>query len=122
MNFIDNEYLVPVFIGDCKETRRIERLLRRATGIRGHFFAEEFSFLRKLASGRYTVSPMRDAFLIQSLLSFSALLEEYYCPVIVVCGEEDRQIVGRIACEIESSYVIIESDALLRQGGQASAS
>ena len=112
MNFTDNEYFLPIFIGMVKENIGAARTIRKMTGIRAHFFADSFPLIHKMVWYCHKVAPMRDDFLAKSLIDFKDSIEEYFCPVIVICESRAAAISDRIAAKVESDYIIIEFEKL----------
>ncbi len=113
MNFIDNEYLLPIFIGSSRANLKIARRIRKQFGIKGHSFASCHGIRDRLTYRCHKVCPMRDELLALSLQAFYDQLEDYFCPVIVVCDEGARDMIARIRQEIEYAYIITEATALL---------
>lgn len=108
MNWLEHEYLVPVVLGNSRDAVKIARKIYKATRIKTHIFAEKFSFWQKMTYNCHIVSPMREDFFVSSLMSFAASLEEYYCPVIVKCSDDDKKLVDKYSNTLESAYVAIE--------------
>lgn len=112
MNILEHEYLVPVVLGNDPEAIRIAKKIYQKTKIRVHVFAEEFRISQRLLFSCHKVSPMRNALLADSLLSFARSLEEYYCPVLVV-GENDLcEVIERYSEEIESAFLVFPYEVL----------
>ena len=112
MNWLDHEYLVPVIIGNDREAIKAAKALYKVTHIDAHLFAESFSFLQKLSFNCHSVDPMRDEFLLESLLAFANNYEDYYFPVIIV-RECNKSFVERYSDAIEAAYVTVNVSELL---------
>jgi hypothetical protein len=56
---------------------------------------------------------MRDELLALSLQAFYDQMEDFFCPVIVICDEGASLTIARIRQEIEHAYIITEGTALL---------
>ena len=110
MNFIDNEYLIPIFIGCSAENRRGASRVMKATGIRAHFFAPRFLPFDGLRFSCHKVFPFRDELISDSIVSFVGSIEEYYCPVIILCDDFARQAVARNSALLESFCVAMEME------------
>ena len=108
MNFIDNEYLIPIFIGCSAENRRGASRVMKATGIRAHFFAPRFLPFDGLRFRCHKVLPFRDELISDSIVSFVGSIEEYYCPVIILCDDFGRQAVTRNSLQLECYCVAME--------------
>ena len=114
MKFLENEFLIPVFIGCDGENNRVIREIYRKTGIRAHIFSENFSFFQRLFYRCHTVRPWREDFLKESLLAFARDIDEHYCLVIVLCDEKSRTFIDRYSREIECSFVVVDKNEILQ--------
>ena len=112
MNWLEHEYFMPVIIGNDGFSLKVAKRIYKSTGIKAHVFAEKFSVLQRLAFNCHKIAPQRDEFLLESLLSFAQSIEEYYCPVIVVCNDECRRIVERLSETIESVFIVVDHQEL----------
>lgn len=116
MDWLDHEYLVPVFIGNGRKTFELAKKMYRDTHIRSHIFAPSFSFVQKVFYHCHKVSPMKPDLLALSLKSFAESIEEYYFPVIV-CDDEAYEILKTNKEIIECYYLIVRSSSYLKEGG-----
>ena len=107
MNWLDHEYLVPVFIGNADEIMKKAKELKKKTGIRPHIFAERFSFWQRLIFNCHTVDPLRCEFVLESLKCFARELDRFSFPVIVRCGDYSREFIDTFGEEIESRFLAV---------------
>lgn len=107
MNWLEHEYLVPVIIGNDLEALKAAKAVYKATHIDAHLFAESFSFWQKLSHSCHRVDPMREEFLLESLLAFANNHEDYYYPVIIV-RECNKTFIEKYSDTIESTYVTVD--------------
>ena len=49
-----------------------------------------------------------------SLMAFEKSLEEYYFPVIILCGDDAEKIVNNKIAVIESSFVVVRYDEITK--------
>jgi predicted ATP-grasp superfamily ATP-dependent carboligase len=112
MNWLEHEYLVPVIIGNDREAVRVAKAINRATHIDAHLFAESFSFWQKLSYNCHKVDPMREEFLLDSLLNFANNHEDYNYLVIIV-RECNMEFIKKYSEEIESAFVTVDVKELL---------
>ncbi len=82
---LDNEYLVPIFVGCDKQNAKVAMQLRRRCGFESHFFASQFTVSQRIKFVCHRVAPFRFVFLEESLRDFSLSLPEYRCPLLIVC-------------------------------------
>ena len=115
MNLLEHEYLVPVIIGNSKDSFKDAEAIYKATKIKPHLFGEKFSFFQQLRYNCHVVSPFREEFLAESLTSFASSLEEYYCPILVLNSEYNR-FFERYLEIIDSTYVKVNIKEILKFG------
>lgn len=114
MKYLDHEYLVPIIIGSGKNATLAAKRIRKITGAEVHLFADRFSLWQRLTYRCYKVQPLKADFLQMSLKSFAASLEEYFFPVIILCGEDAEKIVNKNIESLESAFVVVRYDEITR--------
>ena len=113
MKYLDHEYLVPIIIGSGKNATRAAKKIKKSTGVDVHIFAEKFSFLQRMKYRCHKVSPLKADFLKMSLASFAASLEEYYFPMIILCGDTSDILVSERLEAFESAFVVVRYDEII---------
>ena len=106
MNFLEHEFLVPIFLGNGKETFETSKNLKKINKERAHIFAPVFKPFQSVWFDCHKVSPWRDRLLLISLLDFAMELEEYKHPVIIY-GDRDKDFVFSNLEELESRFRVI---------------
>ena len=114
MEYLDHEYLVPIIIGSGKNATLAAKSIRKMTGAEVHLFADRFSLWQRLTYGCHKIHPFKADFLQMSLQSFADSLEEYFFPVIILCGEDDERIVNENIESLESAFVVVRYDEITR--------
>lgn len=110
MNISEHEYLLPIVIGNGKDAVSAARKIYKTTGAKAHLFSHRFPVWQRLFCVCHTVDPMRDCFVLDSILSYLRSVEEYYCPVIIVCDEYAQELVDKYSDALESACLVIEYD------------
>ena len=108
MDWLEHEYLVPVFIGNGNDIIKKAKDLKKKTGIRPHIFAENFSFWQRFVFCCHKVSPMRNEFMLESLKSFARELDRFAFPVIVKCDGYSAEFIDAFGEEIESRFLAVD--------------
>ena len=114
MEYLNHEYLVPIIIGSGKNSTTVAKRIRKTTGAEVHLFADNFSLWQRMKYRCHKVAPFKADFLIMSLMAFEKSLEEYYFPVIILCGDDAEQIVNNKIAVIESSFVVVRYDEITK--------
>ena len=107
MEYLNHEYLVPIIIGSGKKASLAAKRIRKMTGAEVHLFAEKFSLLQRMKYRCHKVAPFKFDFLGMSLSAFEKALEEYYFPVIILCGDDAEKIVSDKIHAFESAFVVV---------------
>ena len=113
MKYLDHEYLVPIIIGSSKNATLAAKRIKKITGAEVHLFANGFSVWQRLLYHCHKVDPLRADFLQMSLASFVDSLEEYYFPVIILCGDESDTLVKDRIGSFESSFIVMRYDEII---------
>ena len=112
MKCLDHEYLVPIIIGSGKKASLAAKRIRKMTGAEVHLFADKFSFWQRMKYHCHKVSPLRSDFLGMSLAAFEKSLEEYYFPVIILCGDDAEKTIEDKIHAFESAFVVVRYDEI----------
>ena len=105
MNWIEHEYLVPIFIGNSEKNMRERKRVKKLTSLKPHIFASKFTLMQRMSYSCHYVNPMRPEFLTESLLSFAGTLEGYMCPVIFICDRDCEEILEECGESIDAAYI-----------------
>ena len=104
MNWLDHEYLVPIIIGNTAESWSAAKKIYKITQKRTHIFAERISLLQRFKSIFHKVSPWRDFWIVESIVSFAQSLEGYCFPVLISCDNGTKEMIEKYSEIIESYY------------------
>lgn len=113
MNYLEHEYLVPIFLGSGKDTREVAKALRRVNRARSHIFAPRFNPFQSLLFDCHKVAPWRKGLLLISLIDFAEELEEYKHPVIFY-GDGDIEFISSNLEELESRFRVVSYGEAVR--------
>ena len=108
MDISQHEYLLPIILGNGKDALSAARKINKSTGVKVHLFASGINILQRAFCICHTVDPMRDVFILDSLLSFLGSVEEYYCPVIIICDQFAQDLVDQYSNEIECACLVVK--------------
>ncbi len=111
MNFFENEYALPIILGNSKEAISMANLLHRETELKIHIFADKLSFIDRLLFRFHRIAYLNDDILLLSLSDFADSLQEYFMPVLIFCDSMGRSFVEKHFERLEQRYVIISSQS-----------
>lgn len=113
MNYLEHEYLVPIFLGNDKRHLEYAKALRRINRAQAHVFASRFNPLLDFRFVCHKVSPWRDRILLISLIDFVEELEEYKHPVLIY-NEDEMNFISSNLEELESRLRVVSFDDVVR--------
>jgi hypothetical protein len=108
MKFLDNEFFVPIYIGTSRRALESANKLRKDLGIKAHIFSEKFNIFQRILYNCHIVKPIRPEFIFESLISFTRDLEDFFCPVILICEDSDNALIEQFRNELESRFIILD--------------
>lgn len=109
MTFFDNEYALPVVIGDGSKAIEIAKLIRRKTNLEIHIFSHRISFLDKLKFKYHKLSSGREDIALLKLFILAETLHESFTPILIYCDDK-LEFIEKHFDELESMYVIISAN------------
>ena len=115
MNILDNQYVIPVFVGKSEETFAIARKVYKKTGIKPHIFADRVPLFQRLIFNCHIISVENTEWLKEELLAFTNRFEEYYCPVLIICDDISKEISERFSEQIGASYLVLNKEGLFSE-------
>lgn len=113
MNYLDNDYLIPVILGGGKDATRVARLVFDKTGIRPRVFAFEFSLEQKLLC-KCSKFPTRGDFIMISELCAFAEKHDSEGSLLLIFTEENTRFIKDHSDEIESRFITVSAHELLQ--------
>ena len=100
MFYHNNDYLIPIIIGNTREKKRFAREIIKAKKAIPHLFASRFSFFDKLLFKCHVYKPENVFWMFCALVSYAENIDEYYTPAIIVCDENDESFIQKYSGEI----------------------
>ncbi len=114
MNYFDNEYAVPIILGNCKETMKIAKILRKSTSLDIHIFARRLSPLKRFQYKFHKITSNEDSIVLLALIDFANNLHEYYTPILIYCSDHDNDFIGSHTLELENLFIIIKTQDIAK--------
>lgn len=109
MNFFDNEYALPVVLGDGSKAIEIANLIRKNTNLEIHLFSHKVSLWNKLKFKTHKLSSDKEDISLLKLTVLAECLHESFTPILIYCDDE-LGFVEKHFDELESMYVIISAN------------
>ncbi len=112
MKLSEHEYLIPILLGRSRLNLKYAVLLRKQNGAKSHLFAEHFGLRERLLLHCHRIKWTREEFLAEYLIAFAISLEEYYCPVLVLCDEAGERFALEHGERLEPYMLIRRAEEL----------
>ena len=125
MNYLDNEYSVPVIIGQGKTADRMAVYIFRRTGVRPFIFASKFTLTQHIFGKCRKLASSSNEIIADALLTFASVADGYYTPLLIYCTQKAEQFIKEYSQSIESAYICVSHKELLKdeavetEGGQS---
>ncbi len=111
MNFFENEYTLPVILGNSREAISVATLLHRDTDLTVHILASKLSFIDRLIFKFHKVYTDNEDILLLALNDLADGFHEYHTPVLIYCDDYGKAFVERHFEHLEQRYVLISSQS-----------
>ncbi len=115
VNYLEHEYLVPIFLGSSKANRTAAKLLKKNYGFVSHCFAEKFTLFDKFTFKCHRTSPFKSNFVGDYVFAFARTRTHYELPILIVCDETARKMAERCRNTIEAIVVIVECTDIIKE-------
>ncbi len=105
INYFDNDYSIPVILGNGITELKAAKLIGKEQDKEIHIFADKLSFFKRV---KYTFHklPQSKRFLLPALSDFARSTHEYYTPILIY-GTDYSDFVSESIDELESMYITI---------------
>lgn len=107
INYFENDYSIPVILGNCADALKAAYLIRRKGKAEIHIFSEKISIFKR---ARYTFHklPRTNRFILVSLFDFTNSIHEYFTPILVYC-DSFSDFIEENKSALETRYIIIHA-------------
>ncbi len=112
MNYLENDFLLPVIIGSDKNCTETAKKIYQSTKIKPHIFSDRFSWYQRLFFKCHKIFSFSHLVLCAELSSFPSRFEEYFTPILIICDERAEKLVHACSESIESIYITVKAEDL----------
>ena len=115
MDHLDNDFLIPVILGNGKSADSMARLIFTKASVRPYAFSVKFSFWQRLLCKCHKLMGNSDLSKLNELLHFADNNEDRGSLLLVYTEENERFIFDN-ASTLESRYVLAYANDTLTSG------
>lgn len=109
MNYFENEFALPIILGNSKEAIRTAKLLQKKTDLEIHIIARKLSVLNKLRFYFHKLCSDSDEIILMIAEDILKDFEEYYTPIIIYDEKEYGEFITNNAERVEASFIIMKA-------------
>ena len=107
MNYFENEFALPIILGNSKESIQVAKLLQKKTELEIHIIAKKLSLLNMLRFYFHKLCSDSDEIILMIAEDILKDSEEYYTPVLIYDKNEYGELIKRNAERVETSFIIM---------------
>ncbi len=111
MDYLDNDFLIPVILGDGKDSSKAAKFVRDVTKIRPFIFSSEFSLLQRI-SFKCRKLPLSNRLYAEHLCNFAYKISTQYSLLLIYC-ESYRAFIENNSLDLESRYIAVSFEEIL---------
>ena len=110
INYFDNDYSIPVILGNGITELKAAKLISKETDKEIHVFADKLSPIKRL---KYTFHklPQSKRLLLTTISDFAGSIHEYYTPILIY-GASYADFISKNRDELESMYITIPTEEI----------
>lgn len=112
MNYLENDYLIPVILGDGKAATVAAQYVFSKTGIRPYIFSVKPSFDQRLLFHGRSIPTGSEYATLTELCSF-AEKNDSHGSLLLIYTRENKHFVCKYSDEVESRFVTVCADELI---------
>ena len=112
MNYLKNDFLIPVILGDSEDAYDAASVVYKITKIRPHIFSHRFSLLHKLLYECHKIPCKNDLAIVGDICNFASKMEREGS-LLLIYSEDKSELIEKYSQEIESRYIAIPADQIL---------
>ena len=111
MNYLDNDYLIPVILGGGRAATAAAQYVFNKTGIRPYIFSTDPSIDQRLLFHGRKIPTGSDYAMLSELCSF-AEKKDPQGSLLLIYTKENKDFIYDYSDEIESRYITVSAEAL----------
>lgn len=111
MNYFENDFALPIILGNSKEAIRAAKKLQKKTELEIHVLAKSLSLVGRLRFYFHKLYSSSDEIVLITAEDLARGFEEYYTPILIYCEAEFGDLVKRHSDRIEATFItVVASD------------
>ncbi len=114
MDFFENDYALPIILGNCKESIGLAKLIRKKLCREIHIFSNSISFIYKTVFRFHKIPSSRDEIAFFMLSDYAESLHEYYNPILIYCKEHHGEFISKYSNRLADRYILVSTDEIKR--------
>lgn len=109
MNYFENDFALPIILGNSKETIKTAKMLQKKTELEIHVLAKSLSLVGRLRFYFHKLYSSSDEIVLITAEDLVKDFDEYYTPILIYCEKEFGDLVERNSERIESTFIAVKA-------------
>lgn len=111
MNYFENDFALPIILGNSKEALKAAKALQKNTDLEIHVIAKRLSLVGRLRFYFHKLYSSSDEMILITLEDLTKGFEEYYTPILIYSENEFGAFVQKNSERIDACFItVIASD------------
>ena len=112
MNYFENDFALPIILGNSKEAIRAAKTLQKNTDLEIHIIAKNLSIIGRLRFYFHKLYSSSDEMVLITLEDLAKGFEEYYTPILIYSENEFGGFVQRHSERIDARFITVSASEL----------
>ena len=109
MNYFENEFALPIILGNSKSALRAAKTLQKRTDLEIHIVGRGLSLLGRLRFYFHKLSSSSDEIVLLTIEDIVKGLDEYYLPILIYCEDDYGSFFAKNKERLESLFVTVNA-------------
>ena len=109
MNYFENDFALPIILGNSKEAIRAARALQKNTDLEIHIIAKNLSLIGRLRFYFHKLYSSSDEIVLLTVEDFVKGFEEYYTPILIYSEKEFGGFIQRNTERIDAVFITMST-------------
>ena len=109
MNYFENDFALPIILGNSKESIRAAKVLQKNTDLEIHVVAKNLSLIGRLRFYFHKLYSSSDEIVLLTVEDLVKRFEEYYTPILIYSEKEFGGFIQRNTERIDAVFITVSA-------------
>jgi hypothetical protein len=107
VNYFENDQLTPIILGNCKESIKAAKTIKKNTGLEVTILSQKLSLINKIRFIHRKLTSFNEDILLLTLKDLAKDIQDYSTPLLIYCAEHRSDFIINNLSSLEHLYIII---------------